>query len=318
MVEISGVRAFLVMNMLKEDELIGAITIFRQEVRPFTDKQIALVENFTKQAVIAIENTRLLKELRQRTDDLSESLEQQTATSEVLEVISSSQGDLAPVFRKMLENATRVCDANFGSMNLWDGEKYSNVARHNFPPAFVALRQNLPIHPHPDTPLEAIVRMHQVVHVHDLRDSPAHLAGVPYTTALVDIAGARTIVVVPMLKEDELIGAMTIFRQEIRPFTDKQIALVENFTKQAVIAIENTRLLKLRERTDDLIDRCSSKRRRACQVISRSAFDLQRYGHLGQTAARCAMPRWRSSCVAREFYLAGAAVGSSEDYINFL
>ena len=117
MADVAGARTIMAVPMLKEDELVGAITIFRQEVRPFTDKQIALVENFTKQAVIAIENTRLLKELRQRTDDLSESLEQQTATSEVLQVISSSAGELEPVFQKMLENATRICGAKFGTMS---------------------------------------------------------------------------------------------------------------------------------------------------------------------------------------------------------
>src|SRR4030081_2228146 len=276
--DVAGARTMVIVPMLKENELIGTIAIFRKEVRPFTEKQIVLVENFTKQAVIAIENTRLLKELRQRTDDLTESLEQQTATSEVLEVISSSPGELEPVFRKMLENATRVCGANFGTMNLWDGEKYNIVADHNVPPAFAALRQRMPIRPHPDTPLAAVARTHQAVQAHDLRDNPAYLAGTPNVVNMVDIAGARTIVVVPMLKENELIGTITIFRQEVRPFTDKQIALVENFTKQAVIAIENTRLLKeLRQRTDDLSESLQQQTATAdvLKVISRSTFDLK-------------------------------------------
>jgi signal transduction histidine kinase len=251
--ELGGARTLLLVPMLKEDTLVGVIAIFRQTVRLFTDKQIDLVTSFASQAVIAIENGRLLNELRLRTDDLSESLEQQTATSEVLQVISSSPGELEPVFGKMLENATRVCGANFGIMNLWDGEKFNIVAGHNVPPAFVEFRKRNSHRSHPESPLAAVDRTHQFVHVHDMRNDPAYLDGDPNVVALVDIAGARTIVIVPMLKEDELIGTISIFRKEFRPFTDKQIALVENFTKQAVIAIENTRLLKeLRERTNDL------------------------------------------------------------------
>ena len=251
--DLAGARTLVLVPMLRENELVGTITIFRQEVKPFTDKQTELVANFASQAVIAIENARLLKELRQRTDDLSESLEQQTATSEVLQVISSSQGDLKPVFQTMLESATRVCGANFGTMNLWDGEKYNIVADHNIPPEFSAYRHRAPIIPQPGTSLAIIAETHRAVQVPDLRDSPGYKAGVPNVIGLANVAGARTILVVPMLKEDELLGAITIIRQEVRQFTDKQVALVENFTKQAVIAIENARLLnELRDRTDEL------------------------------------------------------------------
>src|SRR5262249_38900011 len=185
-----------------------------------------LLRTFADQAVIAIENVRLFNETQ-------EALEQQTATSEVLEIISSSPGELDPVFRKMLENACRVCEANFGTMNLWNGEEFNNVARHNMPPAFGAFRQQTPIRPHPDMPMAGAVRTQRSVKENDYRPTPAYLAGFPSAAAIVDIAGARTLLVVPMLKEDELIGTITIFRQEVRPFTDKQIALVENFTKQA-------------------------------------------------------------------------------------
>jgi len=276
--DLGGARSVVIVPMLREDELIGVITIYRQEVRPFTDKQIELVRNFASQAVIAIENTRLLKELRARTDDLSESLQQQTATSEVLQVISSSTGDVAPVFQKLLENATRVCGAQFGTMNMFDQGEAIQAAFYNVPPAFAASEANTRFRPHPDSALGRVMRTRQVAQLEDLKTSPAYLARNPAAVALSELAGARTLVIVPMLRDDELIGSITIFRQEVRPFTDKQIELVKNFASQAVIAIENTRLLKeLRARTDDLTDSLQQQTATAdvLKTISRSAFDLQ-------------------------------------------
>jgi signal transduction histidine kinase len=266
--------------MLKDDALVGVIIIYRQEVRPFTDKQIALVENFAKQAVIAIENTRLLNELHQRTTDLTESLEQQTATSEVLKVISRSPGELEPVFNALLVNAIRICEATFGNLLLFEGtafravaiqgeERYNDYLRHN---PVIDLREN------PGVPLDRIANTKQVVHVPDLRTDQSYVAKRDPIVRLVEVAGIRTLVGVPMLKEGELIGSINMYRQEVRPFTDKQVALVENFAAQAVIAIENTRLLnELRQRTSDLTESLEQQTAtsKVLEVISRSAFDLQ-------------------------------------------
>ena len=237
LVEVAGARTQLTVPMLKEGELIGAIAMYRQEVRPFTDKQIELVQNFAAQAVIAIENTRLLNELR-------ESLQQQTATADVLKIISSSPGELQPVFEAMLENATRICEAKLGTLVLYEGGEFRHVAAHGAPPAYAEFRQREPIiHLSPEHPLSQIAEMKQVVHIFDLSAQPALARG-----RLTDLAGARTLLGVPMLKESQLVGVISIYRQEVRPFTDKQIELVKNFAAQAVIAIENTRLLnELRE-----------------------------------------------------------------------
>jgi GAF domain-containing protein len=247
--------------MLKESELVGSFILCRQEDRPFTDKQIALVTNFSAQAVIAIENARLLNELRQRTDDLrqrttdlTEALEQQTATSEVLQVISSSPGDLEPVFANMLENAVRICDAKFGNIYRWDGEALHLVAARNTPPAYAEARSRSPVRPGPQIPTGHMVATKMPVHIADLTADAAYIEERdPIIVAAVEVGGIRTVLYMPMLKENELIGAFILSRQEVRPFTEKQIELVKSFAAQAVIAIENARLLKeLRERTEQV------------------------------------------------------------------
>ena len=243
-VDLGGIRTVVGVPMLKDSLLVGLIGVFRQEVRPFTEKQVALLTNFAAQAVIAIENARLLSELR-------ESLQEQTATAEVLQVISSSTGDLEPVFAKMLENAVRICDATFGNIYRWDGNALSLVATHNTPLAYAEARRRSPVRPNPNNIFGRMVTTKTVVHVFDAAEQREQ-GNVEYVTA-VELGGVRTCIAVPMLKENELVGSISLFRQEVLPFTDKQIALITNFASQAVIAIENARLLKeLRERTGEL------------------------------------------------------------------
>jgi signal transduction histidine kinase len=267
---LAGARTTVAVPMLKDDQVIGVIIIYRTEVRPFTDKQIELVQNFAAQAVIAIENARLLNELRQRTDDLTESLEQQTATSEVLKVISNSPGELAIVFQAMLENAVRICGAGFGTLFRYDGEMFHRMAGIGTPPA-LAEYQTRPIQPRPGTSLDCAMRTKKAAHSVD--DAAGLSPGAPTR-----LAGARSTLAVPMLKGAELAGAIVIYRQEVLPFTDKQIELVSNFAAQAVIAIENARLLnELRQRTDDLTESLEQQTAttEVLKVISSSPGELE-------------------------------------------
>ncbi|MGB9296103.1 MAG: GAF domain-containing protein [Pseudolabrys sp.] len=265
-------RTVLAVPLLRGKDLVGVIAIWRREVRPFSNKQIELVQNFAAQAVIALENARLLNELRQRTGDLSEALEQQTATSEVLEVISSSPGELEPVFETMLANAVRICEAKFGTMIRAEEGGYRTVAMYGAPPAYANERRRNPLlQIGPTNPLLRLAASKQLQHIADIRADQAYCDRDRAFVQLAEGAGARTLLLVPMLKENELIGAIAIYRQEVCPFSGKQIALVQNFAAQAVIAIENTRLLsELRESlqqqtaTSDVL-----------KVISRSTFDLQ-------------------------------------------
>ena len=244
-----GYRTMLGVPLLREGTPIGVLLLARSSVRPFTQKQIELVSTFADQAVIAIENVRLFEAEQQRSHELSESLEQQTATSEVLKVISSSPGELEPVFEAMLANAVRICDAKFGNLWLREGDAFRIGAMHGAPSEYADFLHRTPvIHPLPGHAIGRVASTRQVAHITDVKMEPAYAENSPVQIGTVKLAGARTVVAVPMLKDDELIGAIVIYRQEVRPFTDKQIELVKNFAAQAVIAIENTRLLnELRE-----------------------------------------------------------------------
>jgi len=270
-----GQRTVLAVPLLRQNEAIGVLQIRRNEVKPFTEKQIELLQTFADQAVIAIENARLFDEVQVRTRDLSESLEQQTATSEVLKVISSSPGELEPVFQAMLQNAVRICGAKFGQMYSYDGEQFLNAAMCDAPAPFVEfLRQRGSFSPAAGTPLDRLLKTKDVVRTAD--DSSET---VPSPSAR--LAGARSHLAVPMLKNEALVGAIVIYRQEVRPFTDRQVELVKNFASQAVIAIENSRLLnELRQRTHDLTQSLEDLRTTQDRLVQ-----TQKLALLGQLTA---------------------------------
>ena len=260
--ESARARTMLLVPMLKEDNLVGAIVIYAAEVRPFDNDQIDLVVNFARQAVIAIENSRLLAEQR-------EALERQTAIAEVLQVINSSPGDLAPVLDAMLEKATSLCGAAFGILWLCDGERFHAAALYGAPERYAEIAR-VPHRPHPSNPLGRMLRGERLITSLDVAAEEPYRTGDPVRRALVDVGRARSVIQVALVKDDFLLGSLTVYRQEVRPFSDKQVALLQSFATQAVIAMENARLLgELREALDQ-----QTATAEVLQVINSSPDDL--------------------------------------------
>src|SRR5262245_1942006 len=263
-VELGGIRSAIMVPLLNERGVVGLFVIYRREVRPFADRQIAVVEAFAAQAQLAMENARLLNAQR-------EALERQTATTEVLETINSSPGDLKPVFEAILAKAMTLCEAAFGTLNTFDGQRLNTAATRGVPEAFARYRQSNPPEYGPGTGPGRLVAGEGIVHEIDAADSEAYRQGESRRRAIVELGGARTILNVALRKDDALLGTLSIYRQEVRPFSDNQIALLQGFAAQAVIAMENARLLgELRESLDQ-----QTATSEVLSTISRSSVDLE-------------------------------------------
>jgi GAF domain-containing protein len=309
--DVDPIRTMLGVPMFRGDDIVGSVTLHKLELQPFTDKQIQMATTFADQAVIAIENARLLDELRKRTTDLTESLEQQTTTSEVLRVISASPGDLQRVFAVMLENAARICDAKFGNIYRWDNNALYLFATYNTPPAYAEKLRGLPFRAGEENPLSRMIPTKTVVHVVDVREEASYIEQRPPF----EIGGVRTLLAVPMLGENELVGAFVLSRQEVRPFTEKQIALVTHFTAQAVIAIENTRLLN--ELHESLQQQTATAD--VLKIISRSTFDLKSVLQtLVESAAKlCDADKALTTRQIGGVFYAAEAYGFSREFVDY-
>ena len=276
--EAAGYLSVLAVPMLRKGQPIGAVAVSGAQVGAFSQTQIALLETFAAQAVIAIENVRLFTELGARNRELTESLEQQTATGEVLQVISGSPTDVQPVFDTILDNATRLCEAHRGGLFLFDGDAYHAAAFRGAASALVEYHTRAPIRPGPHTALARVLRELRPVHIDDVFADAAFAEGDPLRRAVVELEGMRTLLMVPLLKEGRLVGALSVYRREVRPFADRQIGLLQTFADQAVIAIENVRLFQeLDRRNRDLSEALEQQTATAeiLRVISSSPTDIQ-------------------------------------------
>ena len=273
-----GYRTVLAVPLLRDGNSIGVIVLTRTAVRPFTDKQIEVLTTFADQAVIAIENVRLFDEVQARTAELSESLDQQTATAEILQTINESPGDLTPVFDTMVESAMRLCQADYGHVYSYDGKLLLLVAAHGDPDYVNWIKESGPRTQEGSLTFTRILGGEPFVHLADISKDVSYRTGNQRAKAIVDRFGIHTLLTVPLRKEETLLGGFVLYRLEAKPFSEKQISLVQNFAAQAVIAMENARLLnELRQRTSDLSELLQQQTATAdvLKVISRSTFDLQ-------------------------------------------
>ncbi len=292
-----GVRSALNVPLLKENKLEGVVVIFRKYVKPFAQEHVDLVQTFADQAVIAIGNARLLEALQDRTDELSQSLEQQTAIGDILQVISTSTTDLTPVFDTILENACRLCHADFGMLLLYEKHKYRGVAFKGIPESTLENLSGLNLDkPHPGTGIGRMIHELKPIQIADIKDTDIYRQGTSGRNFLVDEIGVRTLLHVPLLKENQLIGVVLIYRKQVREFSQEHVDLVETFADQAVIAIGNARLLEaLQDRTDEL---------------SKSVNELQALSEVGQAVSSILdLETVLTTIVTRAVELSGARGG---------
>src|SRR5215831_10193554 len=304
MVEVEGARTLLAVPLRKDKAVLGAFVIYRREVRAFSDKQIALLQNFAAQAVIAMENARLLTETR-------EALEQQTATAEVLQVINSSPGDLTPVFNAIIETAVRLCDAEMANLDTHDGERYRPVAAFAATEEGRAFLRGLEIVPGRGTTAGRALLERRAVHIADITADPEYAL-----PEAVTIMNYRTTLAVPLLREGEPIGVIILARSRVAPFSQRQIALVENFAVQAVIAMENARLLT---ETREALEQQTATAE-VLGVINSSPGDLQ---PVFDTMLEKAMQRCEAQfgilwTVHGDEIMAAAMHGATPKYADFL